>query len=460
MALIKNKIFWLIIILAALITASLSLTNEGSWYPLIFLIFILLFLIFLSRPELGIYLIALLFPYNDWLFIYYEYNIPYVDLIALLLFIAWLARVIYLYLEKREKLSLKNFPLLGLMLVFIIASFLSLLNIEGQWLLMGIKYIFRPIIFFYLMFVILPFNIIDNYKKLDNTFKIICFTGMILAFIGIVSLIIPPFENINRAMPISIFGIWPLGSNQNALAEIFVVTIPLALILFWKEKDIFMKAVYLICVLLMAGVNMLTLSRAGWIAFAMELLLLVILKYRHEVKKFFTNSLSYIIGLLLVPVIYLMYQLFASGIVSASDSNRLKLIDIALTLFSSHPFLGNGAGTFTLILGQIRWYLIEYGGVLDAHSYLFKTLAETGVVGTLSFIALLAYVCYIIFRGYIKAKDSQASLVILGCFLAVIGAFIFQFFGTSYYLAKMWLPVGLALASLQIFNLYKVKLFT
>jgi hypothetical protein len=457
MALIKNLTFWLFLIAACIMTAVLSLLSDGSYYPLVILIFVLLLLIFFKYPEFGIYLIVFFFPFTYLEFIYKDVNVPYVDLLALILFFAWLIRAIYLSLEKGQKIGLKNFPALAPMSLFVFSGLLSLFNVEREWLLLSVKYLFRPIIFFYLMYVILPFNILDNMKKLYNTFKIMYVLGLGLVLMGIWSLLFPPLENVNRVLPISIFGIYPLGTNQNALAEIFVVIIPLTLILFWREKDVFLKSIYLIGAFLMAGVNLLTLSRAGWIALFLEILFLIIMKYRKAFKEFFTNYLAYFSLLLLTPIVYLMYRLFASGIVSASDSNRLKLIDIALTLYRVHPVLGNGVGTFTQLLAQVKWYLMEYGGVLDAHGFLFKTLAENGLFGTFCFLVLLGYILFVIFKGYNQAKDPQVKLIILGCLIAVIGAIVFQFFNTGYYLAKLWLPIGLAFASLRLANTKLMK---
>jgi O-antigen ligase len=455
MDLFKNKNFWLALILVCLITISFSLTKTWSFYYLIGLIFILLILIFIKYTEIGLYLIAFLYPFTYLEFVYNDINVPYVDLVVLILFFAWLIKALYLHFTNKKRLNLKNFPGWFFMLLFVSACTLSLLNVDSELLSFSIKYILRPIIFFYLMYVVLPFNIIDNFKKFYNTLKVVFVLGMGLSLMGIWSLIFPPTElGLRSAVPISIFGIYPLGTNHNLLAEIFVGLIPLAFILFWQEKDILLKNIYLIGALLMTVVNLLTLSRAGWLALTVDLLVLIILKYKFSgIRKFFTTYLPYLILILLVPIFYLMYKLITSTVVISSNLYRLKLMDVALTLFKEKPLLGTGIGTFTTVLAQFRWYIIEYGEVLDAHSFLFKTLAETGFLGAFTFCALLLYVLYVLFRAYNKVKDTSTSWLILGMLLTVLGVIVFELFGTGYYLAKLWLPIGLALASIKLSGL-------
>ena len=104
-----------------------------------------------------------------------------------------------------------------------------------------------------------------------------------------------------------------------------------------------------------------------------------------------------------------------------------------------------------------KWYIVEYWIVLDAHGFLFKTLAETGLLGTISFAGLLAYILYVLFKAYNKSKKTKDEWLILGLLLVAVAGITFQFFSTSYYIAKFWFPLGLALTSVKICQLKFVK---
>lgn len=457
MNIINNKKFWLILIIISLLTTGFSITNELSFYGLIGLLILILVLLFIKYPIIGIYVMAFLYPFNYFEFTYGSINIPYVDIVGIILFTAWVLKSIFLHLKNKEKLNKNNFPAWFLMSIFVLVSALSLINVEREFFMFSLKYIFRPIIFFYLIYVILPFNIIDSFKKLYNTFKIMFGLGMVLSVMGIISLFLQPIEGLRRAVPIAILGLYPLGTNHNLLAEVFIGLIPIAFILYWQTKDHFWKSVYLLGALLMIGVNLLTLSRAGWLVLIIELLIIAGLKYRKEFKNFLTSYVLYLIIFLLTPALYLMYKLLTSTVMLSASLSRLKLIEISFILLKENYLLGSGVGMFTNILWDIKWYIIEYGGVVDAHGFVFKTMAESGILGTVSFIALLTYISYILYKGYNKSKHTPYSWLILGSLIMVIGGIAFQFFGTGYYLAKLWLPIGLALTSLKLTKLYFVK---
>jgi O-antigen ligase len=453
MNIFKDKNFWILIAIIFLLLIFISFLGEQAYYILAGLVLLFLIIFFWFYPQIGIYLIVFLFPFNYWEFVYGSINIPYVDLVALILFIAWFVKFIYLIFTKKQKLVLKNFPGWFFMLLFVMAGALSLMSVDRELFWQSLKYFFRPIIFFYLMFIALPYNIIDSFKKLYNVFNIMFVLGILLSLTGLWSLIFPPFLGIRRAVPISIFGIWPLGTNHNSLAEVFVCLIPIALILFWKEKDIFMKNIYLVGALLMTGINLLTLSRSGWLAILLELFILLVLKYRESAKRFFTSYLFYLILILVAPILYLMYQLATSNIIVTSNLSRFKLIEIALHMFKQHPFFGAGVGTFVPFVNQTTWYIVEYGNALDAHGFIFKTLAETGIFGTLSFLAILAYIIYRLILAYKKYSNTQYAWLIAGLLCLAVGDIVFQLFSTSYYLARFWLPLGLTLTAIKLCDL-------
>jgi O-antigen ligase len=434
-----------------------SFLGEEAYYVLAAFLLLFLIIFFWFYPQVGVYLLIFLFTFNYWDFTYGGIDVPYVDLIALILFTSWLVKYIYLAVAKKQKVSSKDFPGWFFMLLFVIASVISLESVGRDLFWQSAKYILRPIIFFYLMFVVLPFNIIDNFKKFHNALKCLFAVGVALALVGVWSMISPPFLGIRTAVPISFFGFWPLGTNHNSLAEAFVCLIPFAVILFWYEKDVLLKNIYLVGALLMAAINLLTLSRSGWLAVLLELLVLVVFKYRVSVRRFFTNYLFYLALVLLAPILYLMYELSISNTIVTSNLSRFKLIEIALYMFKQHPLFGAGVGMFVPFVNQTTWYIVEYGNALDAHGFIFKTLAEVGIFGTVSFLAILVYIIYKLFVAYKKYKSTNYVWLTLGLLALAIGSISFQLFSTNYYLARFWLPLGLGLAAIKLCNLSSNK---
>jgi len=451
MTLLKNIYFWLILLAAGLITLSFTLNSVPALYFFVGLAVIVLVLFFIRYLEVGIYLIALLYPFNYFNFTNWGINVPYVDLLAMILFLAWGLKTLYLYFEKGQKISLKMLPAWPLALLFIASAFISLINVDREQFLASLKYVFRPIIFFYLMYVVLPYNIIDNLAKFYKTLKAMFILGIGVALMGVWSLIFPPIEGVRQAVPIAILGIYPLGTNHNLLAEVFVALIPLILILFWQEKDVFIKNIYLLGALLMVGINLLTLSRAGWLTLGLEILIFLAfsLEYWAKIKGAVQSYAFYILLVVLIPIVYLMYNLSTSFIALSSNLNRLKLMEIAWDLFKQHPFIGSGAGVFYNVVSNIKWYTIEYGSALESHGIIFKLLAEMGSFGIITFSLLVGYIIYKLYKHYKASVNTSLEFITSGCLIAVIGAIFFQIFGTNYYIANLWFPIGMALTTLK-----------
>lgn len=427
------------------------------------LVVVLALLLFFRFINFGFYLIVLLYPFIYLqLFIGKEVNIPYVDLVAMFVFAAWVLRSLLLppyggltFLRqwgKGTKISLENFPGIIFFLLFFLASFLSLINTESFFF--SLKYILRPLTFFYLMFVVLPYNIINSKKVLFRVFWILFGVGIFVSLMGLWSVIFSASENLfRRAIPINIFGVPILGTNHNLIAEVLIAIIPICFILIWETKKIWLKKFLIVGLLLMIAINLLTFSRTGWIALVLELTILVFIKYRKNVKNF--AKLGALILLVISPLFVYGYIFMTSEAVRSSNQNRIALTKIALGNFYNHPIVGNGAGTFIEQVSQERWYIVDYGNPSEAHGVVQKLLAETGLLGFLTFFALLGYILWRFIEIYRKmasssfreSEEESFKNIILVLILTSLGSIVFQLFQTSYFVSKFWLPLGIALAA-------------
>lgn len=457
MTLFNNKNFWLYLGAAITLTAGFVIADQFSLYYLVGLISIILIAVFYQYPMIGLYLMAFLFPFTDLQLKYGAFNAQYVDIFGLFLFIAWSIKAIYGHFSGQEKLTWQNFPGVIFAGLFILAGFLSLQNVDREAFTYCFKYVLRPMGFFYLVFVLMPFNVIKTKQQFLNIFNVMFGLGIVISLMGVWTLIFPPIEGVRRALPVGWGEFYPLGWNHNLLAESLVVIWPAALVLFWYAKDYVRKNIYLLGALLMIGINLLTLSRAGWVSLAAQILILIGFKYRKEIKKYALSPLNFIFVILLAPIFYMMYLISQSHIMLSSDLNRLKMAEIAFHLFTENPWFGKGAGTFMIYLSQVKWYQIEYGTTLDAHGFIIKVMAELGLAGIISFCLLLLYVLFTMYKGYNKSRNSIYEKLVLGMVLVVVGGIVFQTFNTSYYLAKLWLPIGLALGSLKISGYFLKK---
>jgi O-antigen ligase len=453
----QNQLLILDAILIVGITVVALLAPWEYVLGILAVLFVLLF--FLRFITLGMYLMVLFYPFIYLqLFIGQNVNIPYIDLVAMFVLTAWVFRSIFfppyggLYFIKQwsrgAKLTLENFPGLIFFLLFIAAAFLSLINAEN--FLYSLKYILRPLSFFYLMFIVLPYNIINSKKVLINVLKCFYSVGIFVALMGLWSILFPLSSGLLRqAVPLPIFGIPILGTNHNLIAEVLISVIPIGFILIWETKEIWIKKLLITGVLLMIAINLLTFSRTGWIALAFELLVLVLVKYRKNIRNYF--ELGLVVLLIISPLLVYGYIFTTSEIVGVSNLNRIALTKIALEIFYKHPIVGAGIGTFVDQVAMNRWYIVDFGSPSEAHGVAQKLLAETGLLGFLTFFSLLGYIIWRLVNSYRQMpKDSPYKYILLALILSSAGSIIFQLFNTSYFVSKLWLPLGVALAAARL----------
>jgi len=203
--------------------------------------------------------------------------------------------------------------------------------------------------------------------------------------------------------------------------------------------------------------NLLTFSRAGWIVLLLELGFIFYYEYLRNKKinpalclsKYWINKEK--LFLIIIPVLIIllllsifMYILITSPVTESSNRNRLELIRITKESFSRHPWIGQGVGTFQKIVSYDYTYILDFGAPIDAHGFVQKILAEMGILGLISFLLILFFVFRKIYLAWRKEKNNY---IIFGFLVSLIGLFGFQLFNTSYYVAKLWLIVGLALSA-------------
>ena len=423
---------------------------------LVFFIDLLIFLtlIFSKWINLGLYAMVLFFPFWGWQYVSGSINLPYVDLFAVALFAAMLLRTILYGLARLEGFEWPGFIYLKKVFgwQYFLAFFLacSLALISNPDLLLGVKYLLRPILFFYLMFVILPVNIILDKKVFRRVIGTFLAGGTVVAVLGFLTVLTTPggwFER--RAQPFPLFGVNLLGGNWNALAEVLVVAIPSVLIYFVWSQKIKNRGWLLLLGSFVASILLLTFSRSGWLVLLFQS---IILYFGFWGKKFFSQK-SLILIILTLFILTSFYVLVWGQIsqVRGSDSSRWLMTSVAWHHFKSSPVIGNGLNTFNDMVGGTFVYAIEYGDPLDSHGFVQKLLTETGALGFITFCLFLIYIYREILMSYLRSTKTN-KLILLFIIMMAGGVVFFQLFSTSYFLSKMWLPLGVALAGAKLYG--------
>lgn len=402
--------------------------------------------------DLAFLVMVFLYPFINAQIFLGPMNIPFVDALAMLVFLAWFVKRILNY--DQEPLTWRDFPGVFFAVLFFAAGAASIFN--ADYFLSSFKYLLRPLVFFYLMFLVLPYNILKNKKQLQAVYKILFAVGVIVALVGIFSIVTAsgPWYT-KRAVPVAIYGYEFLGGNQNAIAEVLVVTIPVTLILLALCKKYRTQGILILGLLLMSTVLLLTFSRSGWLSLLLELVILFILGFSAKVKKKFIWPL--LIVFLILPLILYFTAWQNVSWIQESNASRLLLTDLSINKFFIHPFVGHGLNSFQNLVADTFVYTIEFGDPLESHGFIQKLLVEQGLFGLLTFLGLLMYIFYQYIRAYKTEPDKEERFILMCLLMAASGIVFFQLFSTSYYISRMWLPVGIALAAANIYLKNNVK---
>ena len=375
------------------------------------------------------------------------------EVLAVALIVAWSLRMLILWRGRRDKNWKPWLPLMIPVALLVLSHALSILSPTNPDHIGVIKFSLRPIFAVYLISVVLTVNFVQSERRLRALLATVMVTALFFALDGFRSIFTAGFEaSFERAHPVFLlFNMNPLGGNHNALAQMMLIGMSAALALaplirFEAERRLSYYAA-----IFMGFIVLLTLARSAWVALICMLFFLGATIWRTYVKAHSTKAIA--AAILLIPLAFYMISFSLSDEVRGSTDARVLLNDIAIHAFEESPLVGIGAGTFTNRVGTTYAYIVEFATPRDSHGILQKIIAETGAVGMLSFILLFTSAVIIITEDWKKIRahriraESYAYLV-----AGAIGAFVYQLFDTTYWTARLWLPVGIVLAAGHIFK--------
>lgn len=375
-------------------------------------------------------------------------DVPMSDLLALIALASWAFRLLFIW-QKRKQADWKPWLPLGISFGLLVAAhFLSILSIAEPNPLFVVKYALRPVLFSYMAWVLLPTNFLRSRRRFVTTLGILITSGMLFALDGFRSLFV--FDTaLHRARPLPMFGVSPIGINHNVLAEWLVFVAPLALCLAELCQEKKQKRLLYVLAAFMTLIALLTFARSAWITLILQAGVLAYFNYRQAVRKHVRELVT---GLMVLSPLAVYMVIFSSRTeIQGSTDARAMLAGIAWSLFKNSPWIGVGAGTFVDRVGATWLFTYEFGAPLDSHGILQKLVAETGLLGLLAFAGVLFVLGRWVWNMWKSFKVDSFERRAFACLVvAMVGAFSYQIFNTTYWSAKLWLPVGIALAGGRI----------
>lgn len=190
----------------------------------------------------------------------------------------------------------------------------------------------------------------------------------------------------------------------------------------------------------------LSYSRAAWLSVMFAIAVWVIIRLKIRFKPLFISFLA-VVGLFLVFQNQIFMKLennskqssanLATHISSmsnittdASNLERINRWSCAIRMFADRPVFGFGPGTYMF---QYSPYQLNSDRTIistnagdggNAHSEYLGPLSESGILGLLSFLILIAVVIYTAINTYTRVKDTQLKKVVLVALLGLVTYYV------------------------------------
>ncbi len=137
------------------------------------------------------------------------------------------------------------------------------------------------------------------------------------------------------------------------------------------------------------------------------------------------------------------------GNVSTDISNleRINRWKAAIAMGQARPIMGFGPGTYSFeyapyqIAGDLTTISTNFGDVGNAHSEYLGPLAESGVIGMLTFALVVCLVFWCGIRSYRAMPAGNLRTVLLACLLALLSYFVHGFLNNYLESEKAAVPV-------------------
>jgi len=252
-------------------------------------------------------------------------------------------------------------------------------------------------------FLFVMVNNINNKKDFNKVVTFLIASATIVALYGLYQFVVgvevdPAWVDVENSPNIRT-RVYSVFYNPNILAEYLIMLIPISVGLFWYNKEIKKKVLYLGTTLIMTLALILTLSRGGWLGFAFSAFVFILIIERKLLLSIIPIS---VLGIYLLPQSIINRILSIGNMADSSNAYRLKMWEITRQIIKDNWKAGVGFGH--LPFKQTFESYIRTMPTYHAHNTFLEVAAEIGIPGLIVFLFFL----FIIFKyGILKIYNSQ-----------------------------------------------------
>jgi O-antigen ligase len=272
----------------------------------------------------------------------------------------------------------------------------------------------------------------------------------------------------------------PFYNDHTIYGAILAMFLPIIVYFIYNSEYTFaQKGISFVFLLIFILALVLSFTRAAWISLAIALAIGAVMYFRINMRVVVFFGIVGL-GLFLVTKDRIFMKLeknrqdsssnltehvqSISNISSdASNLERINRWSAALRMFQKHPGVGFGPGTYAFKYAPFQFSYektiisTNAGNKGNAHSEYIGPLAESGVLGLLTFVAIVAMIFYTGISLYYKMEAGSLRALLLAIILGLITYFIHGFLNNFLDTDKASVPVWGFAAAIVAIQLYHLK---
>jgi O-antigen ligase len=273
----------------------------------------------------------------------------------------------------------------------------------------------------------------------------------------------------------------PFYNDHTAYGAVTAMYLPFLLGFAFSKNHSPTKRLFIILALIIVfGALVLSYARAAWISLLAAFIVWAIMRLKLRFKPIFITGISLIAFVLAFQTQLLMYlerndtessanlgEHISSITNISSDASNLERINrwsCAIRMFEDRPIFGYGPGTYMF---QYAPYQLKVDRTIistnsadggNAHSEYLGPMAESGLLGMISFLILIVTVMYIAVHAYSRTNDARLKTILMSALLGLITYYIHGILNNFLDTDKLSVPFWGFTAAIVAIDIYTRKL--
>ena len=291
---------------------------------------------------------------------------------------------------------------------------------------------------FLVVYFLLTLEFVDNHRKIYKYFY--------LYILGLIPVVI---YSIIRLAKVDIFNKnvahWvmnPFYSDHTSYGAIIAMLLPPVIGMFIVKKNNISERAFLFVIFLILTIGLIfSYTRAAWLSiiFAMAVMFIVLLKIRFSILLIIIAVISFFVYSQWTEIEWLLeknrktssvelvehVQSITNITTDMSNLERLNRWSCAVRMFKEKPLFGWGPGTYMFqyapfqLTSEKTLISTNMSDLGNAHSEYLGPLSESGILGLLSFLAIIIVTLLTGLNAYKYSKNNNTRVIILSLILGL-----------------------------------------